>query len=184
MSDEDERPSVEQQLRTLTETLERLQGELERERRSPLAPRPPTFSELRRFTSEVAIPGLVLLLETNVRALKLLQRTLRMADERGESATAASERASEIGSIALARLDETLADVQSALAGEPTDSEARDLLEEARTLRADIEDRLAEQDGEPIETGPSVDVEAELQSIKDQVDDEDGTDDSGDGTNP
>lgn len=175
MSDDESPPSVEEQLSELTERLDRLQRQLERDHRPPLLPRPPRADELRQFTTDVAIPGLVILLETNVRALKLLQRTLRASDrvEGGGSETA--RRASEVGSAALARLDGALAEVQSALESEPPDSEARDLLEEAQALQDEVQARLAndDTDAESLDTGPSVDVEAELQSIKDQVDDED-----------
>jgi molecular chaperone GrpE (heat shock protein) len=176
MSNEESPPSVEQQLSELTDRLDRLQAELKRDRRPPLVPRPPRAEELRQFTSEVAIPGLILLLETNVRALKLLQRTLRMS-QRSENASAeTAQRASELGSTALARLDDALAQAQSALEGQPPDSEARELLDEARSLQQEVQNRFEDDDLESIETGPVVDVEAELQSIKDQVDDDDEND--------
>lgn len=173
MPEDDTETSVEDQLTDLTRTLEQLQHQLERDRRPPFAPRPPRLSELRTFTSEVAIPGLVLLLETNVRALKLLQRTLRLAEEGEAAGSEATARANELGSAALDRLDDALADLQSALAGEPSDSEARELLADAQSLQEEIQDSLADGDSQPDESGPSVDVEAELQSIKDQVDDDD-----------
>ncbi|MEF8882851.1 MAG: hypothetical protein V5A34_10060 [Halapricum sp.] len=171
MTDED--PDVEQQVAELSRTVEQLRQELRRERRPSLAPRPPRLPELREFTSEVAIPGLVLLLETNVRALKLLQRTIRLADDReADRGTSVSERAEKVGSAALARLDDALGEVQSALESQPPDSEARDLLEDAQQLQAEIEQQLDASEGRATDTGPSVDVEAELKSIKDQVDDE------------
>jgi len=170
---EDEPPDVEQQLAELTRTVAQLREQLKRERRFPLAPRPPESEDLRQFTSEVAIPGAILLLETNVRALELFQRTLRLADDRDTDAgeESVSRRAERAGSRALTRLEGALEDVQSALDGQPPDSEARDLLEDAQRLQADIEDRLDEE--ETVETGPSVDVESELRSIKDQVENDD-----------
>jgi len=173
MSDEESPPSVDQQLAELTDRLDSLQRELERRRRPPLVPRPPRADELRQFTSDVAIPGLILLLETNVRALKLFQRTLRTAEASESRGPAAADRASELGGAALARLDSALEEVQSALAAEPPDSEARELLEDARNLQTEIQDRLTDGELDTPETGPSVDVEAELQSIKDQVDADD-----------
>ena len=173
MSDEESPPSVDQQLAELTDRLDRLQRELERSRRPPLVPRPPRADELRQFTTDLAIPGLILLLETNVRALKLLQRTLRTADASENASSTAADRASELGSAALARLDDALAEAQSALAAEPPDSEARELLEDARNLQGEIRDRLDDDELDSLETGPSVDVEAELQSIKDPVDGDD-----------
>ena len=167
---DDASSDVEQQLAELTRTVARLRDQLERERGFPLTPRPPRTDELRQFTSEIAIPGAILLLETNVRALRLLQRSIRLADGRdGQGADeSVSRRAERAGSKALARLETALADVQSALDSQPPDSEARDLLEDARRLRADLEAQLDDED-EQVETDPSVDVEAELQSIKNQV---------------
>lgn len=172
MSDDESPPSVEQQLAELTDRLDRLQRQLKRERRPPLVPRPPRADELRQFTSEIAIPGVILLLETNVRALKLLQRTLRMSQNGQNASNETAQRASKLGSAALARLDDALAEAQSALEGQPPDSEARELLDDAKQLQREVQDRLGDGEDEPIETGPSVDVEAELQSIKDQVDDD------------
>jgi len=198
MNDEDSSSDVQAQLDELTRALEALQAELERtpRRRSPF-PHPPSMDELRRFTSEVAIPGLVFMLETNVRALKHLQRTLRLAEdaERArEGGSDVSARASRAGATALSRLEDALADVQNALEGQPTDGEASDLLADARRLREEIQDQLeAAAPDEPgrdgtgertgsddaeSEPGPEVDVEAELNSIKDQMqDDEDEGDD-------
>ncbi|MCU4716913.1 DUF7547 family protein [Halapricum hydrolyticum] len=171
---DDDPPDVEQQLAELTRTVAQLREQLERERRPLLAPRPPRADELRQFTSEVAIPGAILLLETNVRALRLLQRTIRLADgtDTQDGGESVSQRAERAGSKALSRLESALEDVQSALDSQPPDSEARDLLEDARRLQAEIEEQLGDGD-EPVETGPSVDVESELQSIKDQVDNDD-----------
>ncbi len=149
---------------------------------------------LARFTSEVTIPAIILALETNVRALELLQRALRLAaGERlsvGGTGSEARERAEELGRETLARLDDALADLQEALAGRPPDDPARELLAEARTLRGEIDDRLATGGGQaagdaeagtdaPAERGVDIDVESELQSIKDDV--RDGEDGDGDG---
>lgn len=179
MSNEDP-DDTEARLRELTERVEALQSELEqRRRRPPLLPPPPTTEELRRFSSEIAIPGLIFLLETNVRALKLLRKTLAVSEEgrrASERADAVRAEANKVGTAALGRLEDALVEVQSALEGEPPDSEARDILEEARQLREDIQSQLTESNSRQPEggaEGPEVDVEAELQSIRDQVDDED-----------
>ncbi|MFB6232870.1 MAG: hypothetical protein ABEH61_01290, partial [Haloarculaceae archaeon] len=168
----------------LARTVEELQTELEPGGRSPL--RPPTPRELARFTSEVTIPAIVLALETNVRVLKLLQRSLRLAageEPRSGTTTQARERAEALGRRTLSRFDDVLADLQSALEGRPPEDPARELLAEARTLRAEIDDRLAtaepdRQDGaldDGMDSGATdgvdVDVESELQSIKDDLDD-------------
>jgi len=176
----------------LARTIEELQSDLEPDARPPL--RPPSPRDLARFTSEVTIPAIVLALETNVRVLKLLQRALRLAageDPRSGETTQARERAEAIGRRSLSRLDDVLADLQNALDRRPPDDPARELLDEARTLRADIDDRLQaantdaartdDQSGDsPVEpsedqSGVDIDVESELQSIKDDIEDGDDT---------
>jgi len=175
----------------LAGTVEELQAELTGD--GPPR-RPPTPRDLARFTSEVTIPAIILALETNVRALKLFQRALRLAaGERpstGKTGGEARERAEELGRETLARLDDALADLQEALAGRPPDDPARELLADARTLRGEIDDRLAASGragDDPVagtdvpgERGVDIDVESELQSIKDDVKDDgdDGGDDA------
>lgn len=173
-------------LRDLTRELQRLQRELDTDG----GPRPPSPGELSRFTSEVAIPGIILLLETNIRVLQLLRRTIRMADGRDpRGAGGGSEvraRAEELGQTTLAKLDDALADVQSSLE-EREGSEVDDLVAEARELQSEIQERLdaaeanAAEEGEGIpvdadEDEPiDIDVDAELRTIKNDVDDDEGT---------
>jgi hypothetical protein len=182
----------------LVQAVEELQSELDSGGRSPL--RPPTPRELARFTSEVTIPAIVLALETNVRVLKLLQRTLRLAsgaDPGTSSTTGARERAEAAGRSTLSRLDDLLADLQSALEKRPSDDPARELLDEAQSLRVELDDRLAaaggDNEGEQARPGGGdgstsgdgtevdVDIESELRSIKDDVDGDDDGDESSDG---
>ncbi|MDS0258652.1 hypothetical protein NDI56_04400 [Haloarcula sp. S1CR25-12] len=170
----------------LVRTLQDLQTEVE-PRTDSGRPRPPTPGELLRFTSDVTIPAAILVLKTNIEALKLLRRALRLAE--GRPATASTpkgvqERASDLSRATLARLDDALTDIQGAVEGRPDDEEARELLSEARQLRADLAEQLS-SDGDnsvPTEgTEVPVDVDAELQSIKDDIDDvSDGPDDTGD----
>ncbi|MBX0294158.1 DUF7547 family protein [Haloarcula nitratireducens] len=176
-------------LTDLVRTLQELETEVEPTTESGI-PRPPTPSELLRFTSDVTIPAAILVLQTNIEALKLLRRALRMADGRpaaSESATnEVRQRATQLSRVTLSRLDDALTDLQDAMEGRPQDEEARELLDEARRLRSDLDDRLSER---PDENGTApedsadevdvpVDVDAELKSIKDDID---GVDDAGDG---
>lgn len=143
-------------------------------------PRPPTPREMARFTSEVAIPGAILVLRTNVEALRLLQRTLRMADGRAAdervTASVVGARARSVTRATLSRLDDALADLQAAVEGRPEDDDARALLGRARELRDDVDARLAaaeEEEGTEMSgRDVPVDVEAELRSIKRTVDEE------------
>jgi len=201
--------SSDEDLARLVADLVRTLRELERE----LEPGPPddglrlpTPRDLRRLTSEVAIPGIILILETNIRALRLLQRALRLAegaDEAREETEQLRDRARSASESTLSRLDDALVELGDAIEGRPPDDEAADLLEEARSLRADIESRLREsatttdeRDGgaagttdeshsedqhenrsdDDDEDGTAadsvgVDVDAELESIKRELDD-------------
>lgn len=196
MSDRSPDPSLTREIGSLIDALEELQREIEpgnTERR-----RLPTPGDLLRFTSEVTIPATILVLETNVRVLKLLQRTIRLsAGEPGGSGTtdpsgeAVREQAQALGRRTLDQLDRTLADLQSAVAGRPPDDDATALLAEARRLQDRVEAEL-DATTQPAEdanlaadrrsTGVNVDVEAELESIKDQLDDDEPRD--GDDASP
>jgi len=170
--------------------------DLEAELDPPRGPRPPTPRELRRFTSEVAIPGAILVLETNVRALRLLQRALELSEraDRTREDARLGDRARTMSDTTLDKLDDALADLESAVRGRPDNEEAARILDDARQLREEVRTRLAEYGDEADdpadgasashddrtaddetgsgeeradgETGPQVDVDAELESIK------------------
>ncbi|WP_436901650.1 DUF7547 family protein [Halovenus halobia] len=184
-------------LRDLTRELQVLKRELEREETAELS----TRQQLSQFTSEVAIPGLILLLETNIRALKLLRRTIRLAEGRdprsqSDSGGEVRRRADELGAEALSRLDDTLARVQSSLEEGGANDEVQQLLDEARQLQETVSQQLqadepanADFDGslDPEDEADSdavtVDVDAELQTLKENLDDEpedDASDDNDD----
>lgn len=192
-------------LRDLTRELQTLQRELESERRRGL----PTRKQLSRFTSEVAIPGIILILETNIRALKLLRRAIRLAEDhepqqsRGQqAATEMKSRAEQLGQATLSRLDETLAEMQSSLEEQGKNDEVSELVAEARTLQQQISNQLdsAKLDGTAAQTAANttdspeagfdepgsepigIDVEDELRSLKDNLENDDPgsrTDDDG-----
>lgn len=131
--------------------------DLERELDPPRGPRPPSPRELRRFTSEVAIPGVILVLETNIRALRLLQRALEVSEraDRTREDVRLGERARSVSDTTLDKLDDALADLEGAIEGRPDNEEAARLLDDARRLRAEVQTRLeayttdeAERDGD------------------------------------
>ena len=198
----------------LTETIGELREELgPRERRPRPRFRPPTPGELLRLTDEVAIPTLLAILEANVRALEAFQQGIRVVRgsqevrERSERATdSARTRADELRRTTLDQLDGALAELQRAAedGGLPRNRQARELIEDARDLRDEVDRRLRdaaesepETAGRTIEiddgTDPDdgddpadVDVDAELETLKDQYNsdaDENGensdSDDSG-----
>src|SRR6056297_3380342 len=178
MTDADE--DVSALLSELVRTLQDLQTEVE-PRTERGRPRPPTAEELIRFTSDVTIPAAILVLKTYFEALKLLRRALRLAEGRPAKASSGGgvqERATQLSRATLARLDDALSDLQGAVEGRPPDAEARELLTEARELRESLAAQLAESqsvegdDFEAVEaTDVPVDVDAELRSIKDDIDD-------------
>ena len=182
MSDSEPEPELTQLLTDLTATLQDLEEEVRAER--PQGPRLPTRQELSRFTSEVAIPGLILLLQTNIRALQLLQRTIRLANGQDPSPDGAvSEvrtRAEAVGRASLVQLDGVLTDLQSALEARPENEEADELLSRAQSLRKQVRDEIDESTSDPeLEArertddqsdAVDIDIESELQSIKDNLD--------------
>lgn len=202
----DDTEDLEASVRELSETLEQLRSELREPPRGPLGlPRPPSPGELLRFTEEYTIPALISLLETNIRLLELLAGAIRVADGRpleGSDAFADAGRRSldyvDEGREGLAaasretlrRLDDALAELQEAAAGgAPDDPAVQDLLTEARSLRTEVDERLAAAESQDVETtghegdeaeSVAIDVDDELETIRRQVDGpDDGPGDSG-----
>ncbi len=219
----DDRDNLEASVRELTATLEELQSELRDPpaRTGPLGlPRPPSPGELLRFTEQYTIPALISLLEANVRLLELLAAALRVADGRPLEATeeltdaggrleavrAEGEGLAAASRATLQRLDEALAELQTAAeGGTPDDPDVRRLLSQARELRSEVDERLAEaesapastdegavrvdvdgpgsddpDDGEEASTGVDLDVDEELDTIRRQVDGPDEPDEPDD----
>lgn len=185
MSEREPRGELARDVAALIRTLEDLQGELDPGNRQRMGL--PTPRDVLRFTSEVTIPAAILVLETNVRVLRLLQRTIRMTAgdgaDRASTGPAVRERAESLGRETLRGLDGVLDEVEAAIEGRPGDDEAAALLDEARRLRADVDAELGadldvsdatlggtDLDREPVD----VDVEAELRSIRDEIDRDDG----------
>ena len=122
-------------------------------RRSRPGPRPPSPSDLVRFTEEYTIPTVISVLEATIQSLELLRGGLRLADperrgwdDAGESGGVRGRVARELGGGASAAVERTLSDLRTALSATelPEDSESREILEDARSLTDEIERRLAE----------------------------------------
>lgn len=191
----------------LSETLEELREELVAPHRGPLGfPRPPSPSELLRFTEQHTIPTVIALLETSIRVLDLLAAAIRVADGRpldgaGDESLRGlgrdgRDRLATVSRTTLERLDDALAELQTAAAeGDlgPNHPEVRQLLEQARELRSEVDARVADatdtsesavsdEEGSGIsvreaeaDDAVGIDVDAELESIKKDLD---GTNDS------
>jgi hypothetical protein len=144
----------------LAEVLSELRAELREGRRGPFGlPAPPRPGEVLRFTDEHAIPFAIAVLEANIRALELLQGAIRLVESgqrTGEEARATRDRAASLSRATLDRLDDALADLETAATGRelPPDESARSIVEEARRLRAELSDAL---DGEG--TGGATDAD-------------------------
>jgi hypothetical protein len=183
---DDREPDLEAAIEDLVATLEALQGELETPPRGPFGlPRPPTPGEFLRLTEGYAIPAVVSLLEASIRTLELLAAAIRVADGRpldggGARRGAGSGRTDRLATASretLAKLDDALADLQSAAAGgEPDNPELQRLISEARSLRGEGDDRLAAAtDSRPATAGDPEPVDIEVENGGDAADDADQT---------
>lgn len=163
---------LEDRVRELEETLEALHEELEGRDRRLMARGPPSVRDVLRFADEFAIPAAIAILDANRRMLELVQGAIH-ATERGR---AAGEGSATIGREAVDRLDRALTELQTALqeSSLPENAEARQLLQEAKNLRDEIDERMAE----PGDTGDEssaveIDIDGEIDSIRDELDEDD-----------
>ena len=178
------RDDLEDRIDELEETLLALREELAPERGPMGLPRPPRPREFLRFTDEYAIPAAVAAMQANIRALELLQAGIRATDaeraagEVGRAGRTVRDRATEAGGATLDRLDRALSDLESAMEGRgtPADPEARELLSEARQLNDEIRDRVAVESEAGESEAVRIDVESELESIREEVGDADAND--------
>lgn len=197
----DTRDRVDERMTDLEDALKEVRDELQSPDRPRRRLRPPTPGEMLQMTREYAIPAAIATLEAQIKALELLRELLGpvQAGNRARVGTAeASDRVAEVGRATLQGVERALDRLEREMAagGLPDDPEARDLLGEARDLRDEIDARLAgmgEIETEPrdqeerLESGDSVriDVESELETIRDQVDTAEGdeSEDDGNGSN-
>ena len=133
----------------------------DRRRSAPDLPRPPSVSEVVRFTEQYTLPTLISTLEATVRALELLRGTLRLldgrsafdgADRRGRSSAARlGDGVAGVGREAVSGVDRALSELETALSESeiPDDRAGDDLLGEVRALSAEISDRLDAAQGGP-----------------------------------
>ena len=117
-------------------------------------PRPPSASELFRFTEQYTLPTLISTLEATIRALELLRGMLRLLDGRSafddadegsrSSARRLGDGVAGIGRGAVSGAERALAELETALSESeiPEDRAEGDLLRDARELSAEIAERL------------------------------------------
>lgn len=189
--DDDIRPLLED----LQETLTTLRAELDDasaddrgSRRTRPTPRPPGPGEFLRFTEEYTIPTVVSLLEATIQSLELLAGLIRLLDPDRSRTTVdsvgrrATREATRGATTALSELRRAFSEVDL-----PPEGEARDIVTDARELSAELERRIEERetgthddapvsidvresgDRESGEADADVDVESELDSIRESV---------------
>ena len=152
MSSRDDRrdDELEERLDELEDVLTDLRRDLResgRDRREP--PRPPSLSELLRFTEQYTIPTVIALLETTIKSLELLRGTLRLADPGRrvtDDAGATADRLADVRDSASAGLARSLEELRKALteADLPEEAASRSIIADARDLTAEIEARIDE----------------------------------------
>lgn len=174
----------------LADTLEALQYELSNTSHQPRGiPNPPSIRDILRFTERYAIPTIITILQANIKMLELLAAVLRATDGNKISESHRSQ-VEQISQTTLKSLDSALSDLQQAVeGGEPSSPEVKRLLTEAQSLREEINSKLtaatAENDGRETEqfqdsssqsgksepdTTVEIDVDSELESIKEELD--------------
>ena len=176
MTDDREGPDdLEARLDRLEATLEELRDAVlddERVRSGRRAARPAAETAL-RLTERLALPAAVAALEANVRALTFVQDRLRELEERDRSGE--SLEPTRVSERMLDRLDEALGGMERAIEDSslPQNAEARRLLERARELNADVRERVRESAPEAAPSeAVTIDVEAELDQLREDVDEE------------
>lgn len=179
MSDDRGESTLEDRLRSLEEQLDALQSDLQSQRRQfrgPFGlPRPPSPREVLRFTDQYAIPTAVAILQAQIKLLELLQETIRLADRSDRAinqADSTRRQAQQTARDTLARIEQALGDLQGAISGNGVQAEERatQILEDIQQLNAELQESLDES---PVDDGHEVDVDAELEAIKDEVDSND-----------
>lgn len=141
-------------------------------------PPPPTPEGILRFTDEIAIPGVILILETNIRMLKLLRRAIRLTDtdSQTESASALSKDLSVYMTRTLGELENAINKLQSLDATRgPADETTQSILQEIRALKTEISDEIDSNTDGTDTTGLESrheQIEAELESIKKELEDQ------------
>ncbi|QGN06986.1 hypothetical protein Hrd1104_06540 [Halorhabdus sp. CBA1104] len=123
------------------------------------------LDRLRRFTTEVTIPATILVLQTNIKLLQLLQRALELADDTDRPVEESTAPA--VGRSVVDRIDEALSEVQSRIDTESADERTTELLSDAQRLNRRLEEQLPEK---AQDDAVAVDVDAELASLKAQYD--------------
>ncbi|KAB1191911.1 hypothetical protein GJR96_00040 [Haloferax sp. MBLA0076] len=144
----------------LGETLDELGSELREERDREVRdrfrnPRPPTFGEVMRFTESYTLPTIIAVLEATIASLELLRRLIRLSDpgrvmEDRRTESDIDVRMREVPRTAVYGVERALDELRKALseADLPSNSDARDIMEHARSLADELDARITDAERE------------------------------------
>lgn len=177
MTDE---PDINRRLDTLEETLADLRAELATEEGRNREMASDSFLQL---AWDIAVPIGIAVIEVQLRTLKRLSENLQQFDrERGQrSLDNWTRETRRQGVTTLSRLEDTLEQLEQDIdrGRIPAGGNIRELLSETRELTQDIEQQVQSVDAtasdeEPTsrDRGVQIDVESELDTIRDELDDE------------
>lgn len=134
------------------------------------------------FVRKVAIPAGILAVEAQLRTLEFLAERVRWMNQRGGEQSSLDDWSTEAREHSMAtmdRIEDMLDRIELELAAGrlPASREARDLIEEIRRLQGEIRNQLDEDrssiTGEGGESeAVTIDVESELETIRDEIDSE------------
>ncbi|KAB1196759.1 MULTISPECIES: hypothetical protein [Haloferax] len=142
----------------LGETLDELGTELREERDREVrdrfrTPRPPTFGEVMRFTESYTLPTIIAVLEATIASLELLRRLIRLSDPGRAMDDARRETEIQLRGVpqtAVTGVERALDELRRALseADLPSNSDARDIMEHARSLADELDARITDAERE------------------------------------
>ena len=142
----------------LGETLDELGAELREERDREVRdrfrnPRPPTFGEVMRFTESYTLPTIIAVLEATIASLELLRRLIRLSDPGRAMDDARRETETQLRGVpqtAVTGVERALDELRRALseADLPSNSDARDIMDHARSLADELDARISEAERE------------------------------------
>lgn len=142
----------------LGETLDELGAELREERDREVRdrfrnPRPPTFGEVMRFTESYTLPTIIAVLEATIASLELLRRLIRLSDPgraMEDARRGTEDQLRGVPQTAVTGVERALDELRRTLSETdlPSNSDARDIMDHARSLADELDARITEAERE------------------------------------